>query len=152
MTFNIVWHRLSTLKQFLYLIFLKVNRPVNHGGRCSYVIIQKCTWLGSLSNFVHFIHPYMNPLPKMSVLKNFVNFTGKHLCCFPERFCKFLRISFFTEHFRWLLLEEFCERSRLVKILRFFHFKISWINHRCSLIDDAQFRINQSGINQKNNE
>ena len=35
---------------------------------------------------------------KISVLKNFANFTGKHL------FRKFLRTSFLKEHLRWLLL------------------------------------------------
>ena len=50
---------------------------------------------------------------------------------FPKRFCKFLRIFFFTEHFWWLLLEGFCEGTRLVKILHFYHFNISGINHRC---------------------
>ena len=59
---------------------------------------------------------------KKGVLKNFVNFSGKHLCwslffnivagiqtcyfikkrlqhrCFPVKFAKFLRIVFFTEH------------------------------------------------------
>ena len=52
---------------------------------------------------------------KIGVLKNFANFTGKHLCwseacnsikkrfqhgCFPVKFVKFLRTPFFTEHFR----------------------------------------------------
>ena len=35
---------------------------------------------------------------KISVLKNFANFTGKHL------FRTFLRTPFLTEHLRWLLL------------------------------------------------
>ena len=69
-------------------------------------------------------------LQKKSVLKNFANFTGKHLCqslffnkvaglslsacnfikketwhrCFPVNFPKFLRIPFFIELLRWLLL------------------------------------------------
>ena len=62
------------------------------------------------------------------VPRNFVKFTGKHLCqslffnkvaglkpatllkkriwhrCFPVNFEKFLRTSFFIEHLRWLLL------------------------------------------------
>ena len=62
------------------------------------------------------------------VYRNFVKFTGKHLCqglsfkkgaglrsatllkkrlwyrCFPANFVKFLRTPFFTEHLRWLLL------------------------------------------------
>ena len=52
---------------------------------------------------------------KIGVLKNFANFTGKHLCwgfilidllyrCFPVKFVKFLRAPFFTEHLRRLLL------------------------------------------------
>ena len=65
---------------------------------------------------------------KKGVLENFAKFYGKHLCqslffnkvaalrpatllkkrlwhsCFPVNFAKFLR-TFFTEHFRWLLLE-----------------------------------------------
>ena len=64
---------------------------------------------------------------KIGVLKNFANFKRKHLfwslffnkvaglkaCkfitkglqhrCFPVKFAKFLRTSFFTEHLRWLL-------------------------------------------------
>ena len=58
---------------------------------------------------------------KKEVLKNFAKFTRKHLCqsllvdkvadlslqhsCFPANFAKFLRTTFFTEHFWWLLLE-----------------------------------------------
>ena len=52
------------------------------------------------------------------VLKIFLKFTGKHLhhClflnkvaglwrwCFPVNFTKFLRLPFFIEHLRWLLL------------------------------------------------
>ena len=66
---------------------------------------------------------------KVGVLKNFANFTGKHLCwslflislqdfrpacnfikkrllhrCFPVKFGKFLRTPIFTEHLQWLLL------------------------------------------------
>ena len=65
---------------------------------------------------------------KKDVLKNFIKFTGKHLCqslffnevaglrpatslkkrlwhrCFPFNFAKFLRTSFFIEHLWWLLL------------------------------------------------
>ena len=61
---------------------------------------------------------------KVSVLKNFTNFTGKHLCWslfltkfltnvikttlqhrhFPVKFTKFFRTLFSTEHFRRLLL------------------------------------------------
>ena len=53
------------------------------------------------------------------ILRNFAKITGKHLCrrapanllkkslwhrCLPVNFAKFLRIPFFTEHVRWLLL------------------------------------------------
>ena len=62
---------------------------------------------------------------KKGVLRNCAKFTGKHLCqslffnrprpatllkqrlwhsCFPVNFAKFLRIPFFPEHLRWLLL------------------------------------------------
>ena len=63
---------------------------------------------------------------KKGVLRNFANFTRKHLChslffnkvaglatllkkrlwhrCFPVKFVKFLRTSFFIEHLWWLLL------------------------------------------------
>ena len=65
---------------------------------------------------------------KKGDLRNFVKFTGKHLCqslffnkvaglrpatllkkrlwhrCFPVNFAKFLRIPFLTEHIRWLPL------------------------------------------------
>ena len=65
---------------------------------------------------------------KKGVLRNFTKFTWKHLCqslyfnevaglspatllikrlwhrCFPVKFAKFLRTSFLTEHFQWLLL------------------------------------------------
>ena len=52
----------------------------------------------------------------IDVLKNFANFTGKHLCwtlflikfqafrCFHVKFAKSLRTPFFTVHLRWLLL------------------------------------------------
>ena len=64
-------------------------------------------------------------LSEKGVLRNFVKFTGKHLCqslflikfkactfikkrlwhrCFPVNFAKFLRTTFLTEHLRWLLL------------------------------------------------
>ena len=64
---------------------------------------------------------------KKGFLRNFAEFTGKHLCqslfftqvaaqpatllkkrlwhrCFPENFAKFLRTPFFKEHLQWLLL------------------------------------------------
>ena len=72
---------------------------------------------------------------KIDALKNFANFTGKHLCwslffnkvsfersatllkkrlqhrCFPVKFAKYLRASFFTEHLRWLLLNFVLKQS-----------------------------------------
>ena len=71
--------------------------------------------------------------------ENCINLTGKYLCwslflihwCFPVRFCKFFRRSFFTGHLRWLLLKGFCEGASLVKILEFCHFDIFGINNRC---------------------
>ena len=65
---------------------------------------------------------------KKGVLRNFAEFTGKHLCqrlffnkvaglpgtllkkslrhrCFPVNFTKFLRTPFFKEHLRWLFLK-----------------------------------------------
>ena len=63
-------------------------------------------------------HPWCSV--RESVFRNFVKFTGKHLCqglffatllkkrfwhrCFPVNFRKFLRTPFYTEHFWWLLL------------------------------------------------
>ena len=54
---------------------------------------------------------------KIVVLKNFANFTGKHLSrncnfikerlqhrCFPVNFAKFLRAPLFTEHLHWLIM------------------------------------------------
>ena len=58
---------------------------------------------------------------KKGALRNFIKFTGKHLCqslifnkvllkmrlwhrCFPMNFVKFLRTPFFIEHLWWLLL------------------------------------------------
>ena len=63
---------------------------------------------------------------KVNVLKNFANFTGKHLCwslffflttcnfikdrlqhrCFPVKFLKFLRTPFYIEHLQRLLLNK----------------------------------------------
>ena len=61
------------------------------------------------------------------------NFIKKRLehKCFPVKFRKFLRTTFFTEHLRWLLLEGVCERSSLVKILQSCHFNIFGMDHRC---------------------
>ena len=77
---------------------------------------------------------------KIGVLKNFGNFTAKHLCwslflilffsgltpatllkkrlqhrCFPVKFLKILKTPFFTEHLRWLplLIQDFPLPSRL---------------------------------------
>ena len=57
---------------------------------------------------------------KKGVLRNFIKFTGKHLCLrsatllkkrlwhryFLVNFMKFLRTPFFTKHLWWLLLNE----------------------------------------------
>ena len=58
---------------------------------------------------------------QLFLARNFTNLTGKHLCwgatcnfikkrlqhgCFPMKSAKLLRTSFFTEHFRWLLLPQ----------------------------------------------
>ena len=82
---------------------------------------------------------------KVGLIKNFVNFTGKHLCwslllrkfktdsntdVFPRNFVNFLKYLF-TEHLRWLILEGFCEGVSLVKVLQFCHFNIFGINNRC---------------------
>ena len=80
---------------------------------------------------------------KIDVVKNLRNLTAKYMCwsffiylrlqqrCFSVKFCKFLRTPFFTEHFRWLLLEGVCEGTSLKKILQSCHFNIFGINHRC---------------------
>ena len=65
---------------------------------------------------------HRNSRPKMfckkGALRNFIKFTGKHLClrpatllkkklwyiCFPVKFVKFLRRPFLTEHLQWLIL------------------------------------------------
>ena len=72
---------------------------------------------------------------KNGVLKNFVKFTGKHLCrsrstdtynfnkrrfrhsCFPVTFVKFLRTLYFKEHLRWMLLNVgvFCYQIILIQ-------------------------------------
>ena len=72
-------------------------------------------------------------LLNIGVLEIFANFTGKCLCwslvfnkdaglqlyykrlqhrCFPVKFVKLFRIPFFTEHLRWLLLENLFRSSR----------------------------------------
>ena len=60
---------------------------------------------------------------KIGAPKNFVNFTGKHLC-FPLKFAKFLRTPFFTEHLRWLLLSKvlFMNVSSFTSPLPHFHY------------------------------
>ena len=65
---------------------------------------------------------------KIDVLKNFVIFTGKHLCwslfiiklpafkphrCFPMNIVEFLRTAFFIEHFWWLLFKVVWNLSEL---------------------------------------
>ena len=65
------------------------------------------------------LYLYFHLQLKIDVLKIFANLIRKHLgwrkacnfikerlqhSCFPAKFAKFLRTSFFTEHFRWLLL------------------------------------------------
>ena len=48
---------------------------------------------------------------KITVVEKFSSFTEKHLCwilwqrCFPVKFAKILRTSFFTEHLGWLFRE-----------------------------------------------
>ena len=46
------------------------------------------------------------------------------------KFCKLqaFKNTFFTEHLRWLLLEWFCGRTSLVKILQSCHFNMFGIN------------------------
>ena len=69
---------------------------------------------------------YRGSYPEMfcrkGAFRNFIKFTGKHLCqslffnkcaglryswcrCFPVNFAKFVRTPFFTEHLRWLFLQ-----------------------------------------------
>ena len=78
---------------------------------------------------------YRRCLVKISVLKNFTKFTGKHLCrslffnkvaglrhrCFPVNFAKFLRTSFLTEHLRTTASEQ----KRDV-------FPLDWLEWTCS--------------------
>ena len=82
---------------------------------------------------------------KIGLIKNFVNFTGKHLCwslllrkfktdsntdVFPWNFVKFLKYLFFrtppvvdSRRVLWM--------SYLAKVLQFCHFNIFGINNRC---------------------
>ena len=73
---------------------------------------------------------------KIGVLKNFANFTGKHLCwsvflinleafsqLFSCKICKIFKNTFFTKHLRWLLLSIFCWLTRI-------HCE-PWINREC---------------------
>ena len=74
---------------------------------------------------------------KILVLKNFANFTGKHLCwslffnfikkrlqhkCFPVKFPNFFRVAFFTEHLPWLLLIMLSVRKLLQHVV--IHFAV----------------------------
>ena len=85
---------------------------------------------------------------KKDVFKNFAKFTGKHLCqsfffnrvfrsqpatflkkrlwdrCFPVNFVKFLRLSFLTEHLRWLLLHGVLYLHESIKVSFLFHFQL----------------------------
>ena len=79
--------------------------------------------------YVYFQKQSFGYVLQIGVLKNFANFTGKHLCwslfliklqaglkscnfikkriqgrCFPVNFAKFLKAPIFTKHLRWLLL------------------------------------------------
>ena len=60
---------------------------------------------------------------RKSVLRNFAEFTGKHLCqsllfnkeetlalVFSCEFCELFKSTFFTEHLRWLLLKRLSKR------------------------------------------
>ena len=139
------------LKAFLSLTFLEDNNGGNllYRKRCLHDTQRKKLLL----NFVNLRKGRSSRSQmffKVDVLKNFANFTGKHvycslflikICnfikkrlqhtCFPVKFAKLLRTPFFTEHFRWLLLEGVCERTRFVKILQSCHFIKFAINHKC---------------------
>ena len=83
---------------------------------------------------------------KIGLLKNFANFTEKHLWwslflikiikqtpteVFSREILKIFINIFFTKHFRWLLLQGVCEGTSLVKILQSCHFNIFGTNYRC---------------------
>ena len=79
---------------------------------------------------------------KIGILKNFTNFTGKHLCwslffiklaCnfikkrlqhrrFPVKSANFFRTAIFTEHLRWLLLIMLSVRKLLLHVV--IHFAV----------------------------
>ena len=72
-------------------------KPRKHNNICLEAVVQRCS-------------------VKKGVLKNFTNFTGKHLCqslffnkktlaqVFPRKICEIYKNTFFIEHFWWLLL------------------------------------------------
>ena len=87
---------------------------------------------------------------KKGVLKNFANFTGKHLCrslflrpvtllkrdcntgVFLWNLAKFLRTPFFTEHLRLQLLEIY---FLIIKATSRNSFDVSWKTVTCEIID-----------------
>ena len=87
-----------------------------------YSRIQHGTFKSNIFSFISFRSSRPEVFYKKGVLRNFVKFTGKHLCltlffnkvfllekrpwhkCFPVNFAKFLRTPFFIEHLWWLLL------------------------------------------------
>ena len=88
---------------------------------------------------------------KLSVLKIFKNFTGKHMCWrlllikllalrpetllrrtpAPASYCETFKNTFFRKHFWWLLLERLGEVATLVKVSQDCGFNIFRINCRC---------------------
>ena len=82
---------------------------------------------------------------KKGVLRHFAEFTGKQLRqslffnkvaglrpwhrCFPVNFVKFLRISFLTEHLRWLLLFSY-KHIFVIKKLQHLSSEMLWFLHR----------------------
>ena len=94
---------------------------------------------------------------KKGVLRNFVKFTGKHLCqslffnkvtglrpasllekrlchrCFPVNFAKFLRTSFLAEQLRWLLLSLLLHKcQKEVNFLKFSQWSLQFSHPICS--------------------
>ena len=84
---------------------------------------EKTVWLTKWSQRGIYSSSRSQMLFGVGILKNFANFTGKHLCwspfliklqawnfikkrlqhrCFPAKFAKFLRTAFFKENLRWL--------------------------------------------------
>ena len=100
----------GNIKEFIFLFFFRKYQEIQNPS----------------SPFVRSSHPEV--FCKISVLKNFTKFTGKHLCqsllfnkvaglrpatllkkklcnrCFPANFVKFLRTHFYIERLWWLLL------------------------------------------------